>query len=112
MTDRELLELAARAEGIDGPYVEADEGIPAYIYATDENDCNFCWNPLHNDADALRLAVKLELSLDLFSDRIAVAWTDEHGNFPQNVYDCTGDPLSTARRAIVSAAAEIGRSMK
>ena len=54
-TDRELLELAAKAAGYEyakhGGYIVVD-GIPGN------------WNPLTDDGDALRLAVKLRLSID------------------------------------------------
>ena len=59
MDDRELLELAAKAAGVDPtklktPYVSQD-GL-----ATGWNE----WNPLTDDGDALRLAVKLRLDVE------------------------------------------------
>jgi len=56
MTDRELLEAAARAAGIN--IVGWGElGTPRAIHADDIVN----WNPLANDGDALRLAVKLRI---------------------------------------------------
>ena len=50
MTDKELLESAARAAG----YVLLTNG---QAYSQDAG--NFDWNPLTNDGDALRLAVHM-----------------------------------------------------
>ena len=99
MSDRELLELAAKAGGIEfgGGYFWRSDGIP--------------WNPLTDDGDALRLAVKLGLTVaQLMSNREVLV----------NDYDETvlisefheADPYAATRRAITSAAAEIGRNMK
>lgn len=79
MTDRELLELAAKAVGIDNKKLN--------------HPVNF-WSPLTDDGDALRLAVKL---------RIEVC---------SKGMEAFGDPYAATRRAIVRAAAEIGRSME
>ena len=90
MTDRELLELAAKAAG----YWAADFNCPANLPHKN-------WNPLTDDGDALRLAVRLEMCVD-FMDRRVIA-----GELPEVVIDFNGD----YRRAIVRAAAELGRSM-
>lgn len=50
-TDRELLELAAKAAG----YEYAKHGGYIVVFGIPGN-----WNPLSDDGDALRLAVKLE----------------------------------------------------
>lgn len=57
MTDRELLELAAKAAGIEGQY--------AFLHYFDGEEDGICspgnhrvWNPLTDDGDALRLAMK------------------------------------------------------
>ena len=96
MTDHELLEMAAKASGF------------AYSGAA---------NPLIDDALALRLAVKLYIGVrphgpdHWHQPNVAVAlWgfgdksgrvTVEHGD----------DPQRAARRAIVRAAAEVGKAM-
>jgi len=90
MSDRELLELAAKAAG-----VAIDP-----IDAVHEPDGWTCWNPLNDDGDALRLAVKLNL-LVLHDVHIA----------PVNIWEGE-DPHAATRRAIVRAAAEIGRGME
>ncbi len=58
-TDRELLELAAKAAGIEGDYMRywGDSGIN-----TGDPD-NGLWNPLEDDGHALRLACKLKLNI-------------------------------------------------
>jgi hypothetical protein len=88
MTDRELLELAAKAGGNAGGYSR-------------------WWDPLEDDGDAFRLAVKLKL--DLYCHEAGAMVNDEAGNvFDEN--DRREDPCAGARRAIVRAAAEIGRT--
>ena len=60
MTDRELLELAAKAAGIEHKgYCGTPPGLILW-----ETDYGLkLWNPLTDDGDALRLAVKLEIDL-------------------------------------------------
>jgi len=120
MNDRELLELSAKASGIAIEYAPAGtENIDGslkkfrviswhgpFLEGTDTG-----WNPLEDDGDALRLAVKLKLvpyPPDK-SDNRAVC----------RDYDCiyvdeppSGDPYAATRRVIVRAAAEIGKSIK
>lgn len=95
MTDKELLELAAKAIDLDtewsGPHTPRT------------------WNPLADDGDALRLAVKMGLFIDLHGKYTRVSWPFE----PPKVAEQHGDdPYAATRRAIVRAAAEIGKSMK
>jgi hypothetical protein len=85
MSDRELLEAAAKAAGIDHM-----GWVPAGLSMV----LGVPWNPLTSDADALRLAVKLEM----FMLRIVI-------EIPFAEYD--DDPYAATRRAIVRAAAEI-----
>ena len=90
-TDRELLELAAKAAG--GGFVIG------------------YWNPLRNDRDALRLAVKLNLSADFFDDAICVGCVPNDNEAVQLMEPVGSDPYAATRRAIVRAAAEIGKAM-
>ena len=104
MTDRELLELAAKAAGIKSTcWIDKThewfqrEGV-GY---DDSNDCQQLWNPLTDDGDAMRLAVKLGLFNDEdFVAELKAIW----------MYSCT-DYYAATRRAIVRAAAEIGKAM-
>jgi len=113
MTDRELLELAAKAAGINGWFIEDDEWLGTGITFTDENDCNQCWNPLTDDGDALRLAVKLEMEVNQSTSRVKAP--DRSHVKPRYVVvpiEDDDDPYAATRRAIVRAAAEIGKEMK
>ena len=84
MNDKELTELAAKAFGV------AAEGF----------------SPLTDDGDALRLAVQLfrDIHFWYFENSVSV------GN--ELRVACGDDPCAATRRAIVRAAAEIGRNMK
>lgn len=111
MTDRELLELAAKAAGHEYEctshtgYPEDDQHQIRDWFGTLVE-----WNPLDDDGDALRLAVKLRLTVswDRFNDDDYATATPPHTH---QGYDCIvdQDPQSAARRAIVRAAAEIGK---
>ena len=95
-TDHELLELAAKAISLP----ECGWMGPAFMYVKDNRFTD--WNPLTDDGDALRLAVKLQLT----------------PHIDGNMTDCEGctevslnDPYAATRRVIVRAAAEIVRVM-
>lgn len=124
MTDRELLELAAKAAGIDGDYV-TDFGSGDYYYQW--NQCGilyelhlgglYVWNPLTDDGDALRLAVKLNMSLllDAHHDGCVLAQWDNHKIETESIWfheNSEKDANAATRRAIVRAAAEIGKGMQ
>jgi len=101
--DRELLELAAKAAGELTPDWYSNE---AYFDGVLKR-----WNPLTDDGDALRLVVKLGLALVVgnVNDYIAV----QSDRLPEVIHsDKTDDPYAAARRAIVRAAAEIGKEQK
>ena len=105
MTDRELLERAAKAAGYEyakhGGYIVVD-GIPGN------------WNPLTDDGDALRLAVKLNLVVHPQEKCCYVYLSPESllGFSGVTALEMNlGDPYAATRRAIVSAAAEIGKAM-
>lgn len=100
MSDRELLELAAKAAG----YEVVSQGAD-YWLAEDGVSIKH-WNPLTDDADALRLAVKLNIhqtnsNTDAWATTLKVTAIEA----------LRSDPYAATRRAIVRAAAEIGRSM-
>lgn len=104
-TDRELLELAAKAAEI--PYIVPAEGYSGHLglMAGSENPMRCStWSPLTDDGDALRLAVKLGILVDVARfATTAIANGDIHAAEKHN-----GDPYAATRRAIVRAAAAIG----
>lgn len=108
MSDEELLRYAAKAAGI--VIKEWDYGEPV-VDSTDGN-YDFNWNPLADDGDALRLAVKLRMLVQI-RDTVTFV-TDDDGKQlsyrPHKPHN--GDPYAATRRAIVRAAAEIGKEMK
>lgn len=106
MTDRELLELAAKAAGIElGDWSSKENGYIRYHFIT-----RHIWNPLIDDGDALRLAVKLNLIVGVYGSYTNVYLTDA-SNKEITCWNssCNNDPYAATRRAIVRAAAEIGR---
>ena len=103
--DKELLTLAAKAVGI---RLEWD-GDPKYwtpMYY--EGKTYHTWNPLTDDADALRLAVKLGIEIGFYSTLVRAAKQDQDWIGE----DYGNDPYAATRRAIVRAASEIGRGME
>ena len=113
MTDRELLELAAKAAGIDWD-AQMDNGTIVIAAEAPE-----FWDPLTDDGDALRLAVKLGLLVDCDSVVLqgcqveAVSGMSSHEDNYVHILEKYGnDPYAATRRAIVRAAAEIGRKKK
>lgn len=105
MTNKELLELAAKAAGIDGTCFDGK-------FIVDYRGVGYrSWNPLNDDGDALRLAVKLRMDLMLYSDTKGAFIGSRGGNNKQFAETNPEDPYAATRRAIVRAAAEIGRTM-
>lgn len=116
MNDRELLELAAKASGVN---LWWDGEIPKEViqhWSGNPEDSgearDYDWNPLADDGDALRLSVKLQISLHSVIIRYEASTI---GLTLARVFikeDMLNQPADVAaRRAIVRAAAEIGRAM-
>ena len=106
-TDRELLEAAAKAAGIEVEFrVFSDSSF--ICFQKGGNCFHDEWNPLEDDGDALRLAVKLLFEIDM--DRRSIAIRHQTGVKILKAFN--NDPYATTRSAIVRAAAEIGRNMK
>lgn len=115
MTDRELLELAARAAGMgigraqDGQWFYCEHGqCGEGMYRIDGNLLEF-WNARTDDGDALRLAVKLFLTVDSCHTYAQASTPD--GAIVEVFADEVDNQYSATRRAIVRAAAEIGKAM-
>ena len=93
-TDKELLEFAAKAGGID--------------YARNQ----YKWNPLAHDGDALRLAIDIFADVCLFENAVeVVAYYEQHVAVSRLKFCKTRDKYASTRRAIVEVAAEIGEAM-
>ena len=92
-TGRELLEAAAKAAGLNvkAERVDADDRFIGLIVGPKHTKLKVDWNPLNDDGDALRLAVKLNL------------WQAMRDGYQH--LDSDNDILSATRRAIVRAAA-------
>lgn len=103
MTDRELLELAAKAAGLDD--ARWQDGI--WSEKLWEVIGEGYWNPLEDDADAFRLMVDLKMCTDTAWGH---AFASCSGGIPVAIPQLD-DPFATTRRAIVTVAAEIGRGM-
>jgi hypothetical protein len=114
-TDRELLKLAAKAarypvRGIAAQMVSyLPEDAPHLVIGNDRGG-DSVWNPLTDDGDALRLAVKLGMA-------VSVCLRMPDGDFTAilgsgiDSEKHKDDPYAATRRAIVRAAAEIGSDL-
>ena len=109
MTDREMLELAARAAGLK-EFTEINGRFAVRTRFTGMQDWS-PWNPLTDDGDALRLAVKLHMSV-LSNETASWVATGLHQIVRAEEHHDGSDPYAATRRAIVRAAAEIGRQME
>lgn len=123
MSDRELLELAAKAAGIEVIRSRLDDPLcgDMLINGSSRNvhHENGPWNSLTDDGDALRLFCALPwMTIETSDVGVTVR---ERGNpdEPSRVYlmwtewldKHNGDLAAATRRAIVRAAAEIGKGM-
>lgn len=112
-TDRELLELAAKAAGLDVKFEEDDLNNWYPLGRDEDGDVEKWWNPLECDGDALRLAVDLGLLIRT-AGSIGSGWAGVvvgDGSCRLSEVKMTGDTYRDTRLAIVLAAAEIGKAM-
>ena len=116
MTDKELLELAAKAAGIkivglvSKMIAQPDHKNGGFV-VSNEFGGDSCWNPLTDDGDAFRLAVTIGTNYKWGGFDVEIrnsssgarnfCYVEKHGK----------DPYAATRRAIVRAAAEIGKAM-
>lgn len=122
-SDRELLELAAKAAGLQlcgyswiGENEDDEEFETldaAFVKNCPEQDVATMWNPLTDDGDALRLAVKLGLKLEKHEEYYPYFSAEKVPDvfIAEDVIKNGGDELAATRRAIVRAAAAIGEAM-
>ena len=103
MTDRELLEAAANAaeydvQGLADRFVVQPEHYTGGLVIGTSTGGSKLWNPLTDDGDALRLAVKLNIPVIPYDDETSTGTT---GVVAKN----WGGKEANTRRAIVRAAA-------
>lgn len=120
MSDRELLEWAAKAAGYEVTWktgrCKGGEFCGAFI--AEKVDA---WNPLTDDGDALRLAVKCRIEIDHShaQDQHRYVCASRRGcemmyapvSAVEEIED-DGQTIAATRRAIVRAAASIGQQME
>lgn len=121
-TDRELLELAAKAAGyqvVGNAHQVIAQGVSYHaLVIRNERGGDSVFDPLDDDGDALRLAVKIGLDFYEGDDdgRAAyVGYYERRENtkpprFMIERHDAHADPYAATRRAIVRAAAAMGAS--
>ena len=121
-TDRELLELAAKAAGyvIQGEaekmVAQCDHFFGGFVILN-ENGGSSLWNPLTDNGNALQLEVDLDIEHSFHDDGVndgvnAGVWSCEPGKKWDDPIPYGRDKAAAARRAIVRAAAAIGEGMK
>ena len=116
-TDRELLEMAAKAAGY-GEVWHINGSSTSYIgpkYEIGGPVAYKTFSPLTDDGDALRLAVRLKMTIGVTDKASYVDCDDERKIYVRQPM-CASDreamsDLEATRRAIVRAAAAIGESM-
>ena len=114
MTDKELLELAAKAAGLTNLiYCPAWKCMAEYDEPGGFYKWKTYWNPLVRDSDALQLGILARLSI-----KHGITSTGAKGGlisceqgFSKEFEEVGQDPLIAIRRAIVQVAAEIGKAM-
>lgn len=101
MTDRELLELAAKAAGLIVITDAKDRGL--WMAGLEDE-----WNPLTDDGDALRMAVKLRMIIDPYAGLVGVPGNTNGTMRAMVPIINKGNMQEAMRRAIVTVAAKIG----
>ena len=124
MTEREMLEFAAKAYGFgsdSGGFIWTESEYPrgsntngALWNYKGWHDTAELWNPLTDDGDALRLAVKLGLIVCVMLEPgftgVYIGSDSPCGKY--DIVEMHGDnEVAATRLAITSAAAEIGKRM-
>lgn len=105
LVDQERLKLAIKPTGWGEGVFRNTNGIWTHTHIKDPSGILRKWNPMWDDGDALRLAIKLEM--DILVDSVRCV---DHGicvNIQAGVVS-----YYPTRRAIVAVAAEIGRRME
>lgn len=118
MSDRELLEWAAKAAELTTAHkwnaerLEMTPPVLALVVHRDGELVSTGWDPLNNDSDALRLAVQLAIDFYEGDDDGPAAYAGYFDGARQKFATVRhgDDPYAATRRAIVRAAASIGKA--
>lgn len=117
MDDKEILELAAKAAGIENLQWESDGTIqnrinrPTVPYSVHGMISAIDWNPLTDDGDAFRLARKMFMNINISREESAtIIYNEFGGEILRHMHFDKGIEYAS-RRAIVRAAAQIGKVM-
>jgi hypothetical protein len=100
--ERELLERAAKAAGIEGEWCEPIGGLLRTDLPRGPDGGCESWNALTDNGDAFGLLVSLGLDLQFYEDSVNVFTAEDYIR-----EDFCNDPCAATRRAIVRAAAEL-----
>jgi len=106
MTEHELLKLSAKAMGFE---LEYRRGSDAFYYDDPESGREQ-WQPLSDEAQAMRLAVELQLSILWFTNLQYVIV--ERRGFGENIgWTADADRAGALRQALTVVAAQIGSTL-
>lgn len=112
MCDQQILDLAAKAAMHAGLKLECPDELDGVYVSRCFGRSGYTWNPLEDDGDALRLAVELGVKLRWHPVlRQALVWIPIDIEIRVGIEDCSSAGAAT-RRAIVLAAAEIGKALQ
>lgn len=105
MTDRELLEMVAKAAGNSAVWVSTGyEQCFKIPYETGCTEGWRIWDPLRNDGDAFRLVAQLGLDIEFGNEHVWCCIEDMK-NYVMHHF--AGDRAAAARRVAVESAAAI-----
>lgn len=104
--DRDLLELAAKAAGYQIEWVR-NSGC---FYRCEEEVGREQWDPLNDEGDALRLAIKLDIHIKRYAGATTAQQIGSLDSYTEHDHWAVneGDPMASTMRAITRAAAALG----
>ena len=123
ITDRELLELAAKAAGYttnhpwNAERLTMNPPVDALVVQDANGLVHTAWNPLDDSGAAMNLAVDLDLAIVPYPiyNKQKHSVLVQKRNLDESRFEKMelhgDDPRAATRRAIVSAAAELGKAM-